>query len=216
MGKATKLSAEYAIRSLGAAVEDLKAGHIDALVTAPINKEAMKLANFPFPGHTEYLTKEFASEQSLMLMVSDSIKVGVVTNHLPLKDVVAAITKELVLKKIQILHDTLAIDFGINRPKIAVLGLNPHAGDGGVLGQEEDKIIRPAIIQCKKNGMMIMGPFPADGFFGSVQFKKFDAILAMYHDQGLIPFKTLSFGSGVNYTAGLSRRPYFTGSRNGL
>mgnify|MGYP001416572723 CR=1 FL=1 len=204
LGKATEDGGRYAFRSLEAAVADLKAGLIDALVTAPISKDAMHMANFPFPGHTEYITHQFGQEQSLMMMVSDSLRVGLVTNHLPVGNVAAAISKELVLRKIKIFRDSLRNDFGIERPTIAVLGLNPHAGDGGVLGNEEEKIIRPAIVEVKKEGSMVMGPFPADGFFGSGQYNKYDGILAMYHDQGLIPFKLLSFGAGVNFTAGLA------------
>jgi 4-hydroxythreonine-4-phosphate dehydrogenase len=203
LGKASEASGQYAIQSLDQAVQDLKNGVVDALVTAPINKQAMKLAKFPFPGHTEYFTQVFQSGDSLMLMVNDDFRIGLVTNHLPLGEVAAEITKERVATKIRILNESLKVDFGIERPTIGVLGLNPHAGDGGVIGSEEEQVIRPAVIEAKKNGIMAMGPFPADGFFGSAQFKKFDGILAMYHDQALIPFKTLSFGNGVNFTAGL-------------
>lgn len=203
LGQANELGGDYAMRSLNAVVSDLQAGFLDGLVTAPINKNAMQMAGFKYPGHTEFLTESFNAPQSLMLMVSDSLRIGLVTNHLPLLEVPKTITRELILEKIRIMHETLSIDFGIEKPTIAVLGLNPHAGDGGVIGTEEEKIIRPAIIQAKKKGMFAMGPFPADGFFGSNQFNKFDGVLAMYHDQGLIPFKALSFGSGVNYTAGL-------------
>ncbi len=203
LGKPTDMGGQYAVQSLEYAVKELKFGLVDALVTAPINKNAMKMANFPFPGHTEYLTREMGAKESLMLMVSNALKVGLVTNHLPISIVADEITKELVARKIRILNDTLIRDFGLERPVIGVLGLNPHAGDDGVIGDEEERIIRPAIIEAKKSGTLVMGPYPADGMFGSGQFKKFDAILAMYHDQGLIPFKALSFGSGVNYTAGL-------------
>jgi 4-hydroxythreonine-4-phosphate dehydrogenase len=203
LGKVSEAGGKYAYLSLEQATNDLIEQKIDALVTAPINKEAMKLAQFPYPGHTEYLTHKLGAKESLMLMVSDSLRIGLVTNHLPLSEVAAVITKELVLRKIQILNESLRIDFGIERPTIAVLSLNPHAGDGGVIGDEEDRIIRPAVVESKKGGLLAMGPFAADGFFGSGQYKKFDGILAMYHDQGLVPFKTLSFGSGVNYTAGL-------------
>ncbi|GJM33518.1 MAG: 4-hydroxythreonine-4-phosphate dehydrogenase [Saprospiraceae bacterium] len=203
LGKPSDLSGKYAITSLEAATTDLKAGLIDALVTAPINKHAMQLANFPFPGHTEYLTKELGAEESLMFMVSDNLRVGVVTNHLPLSQVAEKISKAAILRKLQIMNESLKMDFGLERPSIAVLGLNPHAGDGGLLGDEEEKFIRPAVLESKKKGMLVMGPFPADGFFGSNQYQKYDGILAMYHDQGLIPFKALSFGKGVNFTAGL-------------
>lgn len=204
LGKATDQGGKYAIESLEWAVRDLKDGMIDALVTAPINKEAMQMANFPYPGHTEYLTHELGGNQSVMMLVNDSLRVALVTNHLPLRDIAAKITKDLILQKINILYESLRMDFGIDRPTIAVLGLNPHAGDGGLLGKEEEQIIRPAVVESKKSGKLVMGPFPADGFFGSGQHRKYDAVLAMYHDQGLVAFKTLSFGQGVNYTAGLS------------
>ncbi len=203
LGKMNDVSGKYALMSLEGAMNDLKKGIIDAIVTAPINKSAMQKANFPYKGHTEYLTDQFKVEESLMFLISESMKVGVVTNHLPLKDVTKAITKDKIVKKLQIMNEALKVDFGKERPTIAVLGLNPHAGDDGLLGEEEEKIIRPAVIESKKKGILAMGPFAADGFFGSGQFSKFDGILAMYHDQGLIPFKALSFGKGVNYTAGL-------------
>ncbi len=204
LGKPTETGGAYALKALEAAVKDLKYGLIDALVTAPINKHAMRMADFPFAGHTEYLAQELGEgKESLMLMVSSSLKVGLVTNHLPVREVAAAITEERVWQKIKILHETLRVDFGLERPVIAVLGLNPHAGDEGVIGYEEIDCIRPAILAAKEAGMLVMGPFPADGLFGSGQYKKFDAVLAMYHDQGLVPFKALSFGSGVNFTAGL-------------
>lgn len=204
LGNPSEESGQFAIRSLEAATKDLKEGKIDALVTAPISKEAIKMANFPFPGHTEYLTKELGSgSESLMLMVNDGLRVGLVTNHLPLSGVVKTINKKLIIDKIQVLNNTLKVDFGIEKPTIAVLGLNPHAGDGGVLGTEEEKMIRPAIVELKKKGVLVMGPFAADGFFGSGKHLKYDGIMAMYHDQGLVPFKALSFGNGVNFTAGL-------------
>lgn len=204
LGKPSDLGGQCAFKALERAVKDLKDGAIDALVTAPINKKAMQMANFPFIGHTEYLTDAFKAKESLMLMVSDALRIGVVTNHLPLREVAAAVTVEKVLRKIQIMSETLRVDFGIEKPTIAVLGLNPHAGDEGAIGDEDDKIVRTAIEQAKQKGILAFGPYPADGFFGSGQFNKFDGILAMYHDQGLIPFKTLSFGAGVNYTAGLA------------
>jgi 4-hydroxythreonine-4-phosphate dehydrogenase len=155
-------------------------------------------------GHTEYIASEFKAKESLMLMVSDSLRVGLVTNHLPLREVAAAVTKEKVLRKILIMAETLRIDFNLQKPTIAVLGLNPHAGDEGAIGEEDDKIVRAAIEEAKTKGVMAFGPYPADGFFGSGQYHKFEGILAMYHDQGLVPFKALSFGAGVNYTAGLA------------
>ncbi len=204
LGKATEQGGKFAFQSLEWAVKDLQAGLIDALVTAPINKEAMQMANFPFPGHTEYLTQALGARESVMMLVHDELRVALATNHLPLRAVPAKITKELLLQKINLLHESLCMDFGIDKPTIAVLGLNPHAGDGGLLGMEEEQLIRPAVVEAKKSGKLVMGPFPADGFFGSGQYRKYDAILAMYHDQGLAPFKALSFGNGVNYTAGLS------------
>lgn len=204
LGKPTDVGGKCAYVALQRAVQDLKNGAIDALVTAPINKKAMQMANFPFVGHTEFLAAELKAKDSLMLMVSDNLRVGLVTNHLAIRDVAAAITKERVLRKILIMAETLKIDFNVGRPTIAVLGLNPHAGDEGAIGKEDDAIIRPAIEEAKARGVLVFGPFPADGFFGSGQFSKFDGILAMYHDQGLVPFKTLSFGAGVNYTAGLA------------
>lgn len=203
LGKPDKVGGECAQKALERAVKDLKSGDIDALVTAPINKKAMQMAGFPFVGHTEYITNAFKLKDSLMLMVSDSLRVGLVTNHLPLREVAAAVTKERVLRKILIMAETLRIDFNIERPTIAVLGLNPHASDEGAIGDEDDKIVRVAIEEAKNKGVMAFGPYPADGFFGSGQYHKFDGILAMYHDQGLVPFKALSFGAGVNYTAGL-------------
>ncbi len=203
LGKLSESSGKYAKISLEQAIIDLKNGYFDALVTAPINKKAMNLAGFKFLGHTEYLTSEFGAKESLMLMVNNNLRIGLVTNHLAIKDVSAALTKEILRTKLQLLNDSLKIDFGIERPTIAVLGLNPHASDDSIIGDEEENIIRPTIIEAKKKGILAMGPYPADGFFGSMQYSKFDGILAMYHDQGLIPFKSLSFGSGVNFTAGL-------------
>jgi 4-hydroxythreonine-4-phosphate dehydrogenase len=204
LGKVSIEGGQYAFKALEVAVGELKAGFIDALITAPISKEAMKMAGFPFPGHTEYITQEMGGSDSLMLMVSDALRVGLVTSHIPLKKVAESISKETLMKKIQLFNETLRIDFDKDRPTIAVLGLNPHAGENGMLGEEEENIIRPAIIECKKKGLVVNGPFPADGFFGSGLYNRYDGILAMYHDQGLIPFKALSFGAGTNYTAGLS------------
>jgi 4-hydroxythreonine-4-phosphate dehydrogenase len=204
LGQPTELSGQYAGRSLEAAVKALQAGAIDALVTSPINKKAMQMAQFPFPGHTEYLARELDRGEHLMFMVNEDLRIGLATNHLPLRDVADAIDKNLVKRKIQVMEESLRMDFGIERPTIAVLGLNPHASDGGVLGNEEEEFIRPAIVELKKKGMLVMGPFPADGFFGIGQHLKFDGVLAMYHDQGLAPFKALSFGNGVNFTAGLT------------
>lgn len=203
LGKCTAEGGKYATFSLEQATEDLLAGHLDALVTAPINKKAMQLSGFEYPGHTEYLTSKSQAKENLMLMVNEDLRVGLVTNHLPISQVVSTITTELVLKKIELMNNSLKMDFGIDKPAIAVLGLNPHAGDGGVLGSEEIDIILPAIELAKRKGILAIGPYAADGLFGSGNFANFDGILAMYHDQGLVPFKALSFGSGVNFTAGL-------------
>lgn len=202
LSKATEEGGKYALLALEKAAQDLKDGAIDGLVTAPINKQAMKLAGFEDVGHTEFLTRTIGGK-SLMMMVSDELKVALVTNHLPLSQVSEAITQDLVEQKLEIFYKSLQVDFGIEKPLIGVLGLNPHAGDDGAIGTEDIDVIRPVIINAKKSGKLIMGPYPADGFFGSSQFQKVDGVLAMYHDQGLIPFKALSFGNGVNYTAGL-------------
>lgn len=203
IGQLDVAGGEYAFKSLDAALVDLKEGTIDGLVTAPINKKAMQLSGFEFPGHTEYLTEESGREESLMLMVNDNLRVGLITNHIAVNAVSETLTKELIRTKINILEHTLQKDFSIVKPKIAVLALNPHASDAGVIGTEEETTILPAILEAKDAGQLVFGPFAADGFFGSDQFSKFDGILAMYHDQGLVPFKAMSFGHGVNYTAGL-------------
>jgi len=203
LGKSTQMAGEASLNSLEKVIDDIKAGEIDILVTAPINKKNVQLKGFDFPGHTEYLKSKFETSNVLMLMVSEKLKVGVVTGHIPLKDVATAITKEAIIKKLRILNKSLIEDFAISNPKIAVLGLNPHAGDNGLIGIEEQEIIAPAIEQARNENIMALGPYPADGLFGSNDFSKFDAILAMYHDQGLAPFKALVFSEGVNYTAGL-------------
>jgi 4-hydroxythreonine-4-phosphate dehydrogenase len=203
LGQINADGGKYAMLSLEKAMADLKAGKIDAVVTAPVHKKAMEMAGFGYVGHTEFLQQQFPDNQALMLLVSDEMRVGLVTGHIPLKEVSQKITKELVIKKIQSLNQSLQVDFGIEKPSIAVLGLNPHAGDEGLMGKEDESIIRPAIVELKKSGILVMGPFPADGFFGSGKYKKFDGVLAMYHDQGLTPFKALCFESGVNFTAGL-------------
>ena len=204
IGQANQDGGKYALLSLEKSVEDLQNNSIDALVTAPINKNAMQMAGFEHVGHTEYLTKAFNVKESLMLMVNDGLRIGLVTNHIPIQRVALKANQRLILKKIQIMDETLRRDFGIDRPKIAVLGLNPHASDQGLIGDEEMKSIMPAIQEAKdKFNIMAIGPYSADGFFGSGQYRHFDGILAMFHDQGLVPFKLLSFGEGVNYTAGL-------------
>jgi 4-hydroxythreonine-4-phosphate dehydrogenase len=203
LGKPTKQSGELALKSLQAATADLKAGNIDALITAPIDKNNIQSEEFKFPGHTEYLASEFETDEYAMLMVSENLKVTFITGHLPLAEVGKKLSFESIIKKIRFLDNNLPKDFGIRKPKIAVLGLNPHNGDGGVLGTEEQEFIAPAIKKAKEDGILVFGPYAADGFFGSGAFRNFDVVLAMYHDQGLIPFKTLNFEQGVNYTAGL-------------
>lgn len=203
LGKSSEMAGEASYLALEKAVEDLKNGEIDALITGPINKDNIQSEKFNFPGHTEYLAEKFNSRDFVMLMVSESMKVGVVVGHVPLSEVASKITKGAILNKLRIINQSLEQDFFIKRPRIAVLGLNPHAGDNGLLGKEEIDIIIPAIQRAKDEGIIAVGPYPADGFFGSGDFVKFDAILAMYHDQGLIPFKMASFDRGVNYTAGL-------------
>lgn len=203
LGKSTPIAGEASFMALDRATSDLQEGQIDVLVTAPINKDNIQSEKFNFPGHTEFLAQKFNSNDYLMLMVSETMKVGLVTTHLPLSEVANYITKETILSKLRIIAHSLQQDFAVTRPRIAVFGLNPHAGDNGLLGVEENEIIIPAIEQAKKEGIMALGPYPADGFFGSEDYRKFDAILAMYHDQGLIPFKLSSFERGVNYTAGL-------------
>lgn len=203
-GKEETKIGEYALKSLQSATKALKSEKIDILVTAPINKHNIQSEAFAFPGHTDYLAKELGGE-SLMFMVTDTLKVGLLTDHVPVKDVSSHITEELIIKKINTVHDTLKKDFRIIKPKIAVLGINPHTGDNGVIGNEDDNIMRPTLRKLKEEGKLVYGPYAADSFFGSNNYKNFDAIIASYHDQGLIPFKTLSFGQGVNFTAGLAR-----------
>jgi 4-hydroxythreonine-4-phosphate dehydrogenase len=204
IGKPTPESGAYALKSLQAAVADLKAGKIDILVTAPIDKQNIQSAEFNFPGHTEYLAKEFGAEEYSMVMLSGHMNVTFMTGHVPLTEVGRSLTFENIIKKIRFLDRHFPIDFAIRRPRIAVLGLNPHNGDGGVIGKEEQEIIIPAIRKAKEDGLLVFGPYAADGFFGSGAYRQFDVILAMYHDQGLIPFKSMNFDEGVNFTAGLS------------
>ncbi len=203
LGQSTEEGGKYAFKSLQAATKDLASNKLDAIVTAPINKHNINSKEFDFPGHTEYLTKLSNESDSVMFMISEKLRIGVVSGHEPLASVSKTITKEKILRKLRIMQQSLIKDFAIRAPKIAVLGLNPHAGEKGLLGSEEIEIISPAVEQARNEGILAFGPYPADGFFGSDSFTKFDAVLAMYHDQGLTPFKTLSFGTGVNYTAGL-------------
>jgi 4-hydroxythreonine-4-phosphate dehydrogenase len=194
----------YAVKSLVAAAQALKDGFIKGLVTPPIHKKNIQGPEFDFTGHTPFLKEFFGGSDVLMLMTAQNFRVGLVTEHVPVKDIAQKITRENVLGKLKILHSSLQKDFGIDKPKIAVLGLNPHAGDDGLVGQEEEESIRPAIKEAKQHNMLVMGPFSADAFFARGQHEKFDAVLAMYHDQGLIPFKSLAKDDGINFTAGLS------------
>jgi len=204
LGKSTTMAGESALISLEHAVNDLKDGKIDAIVTSPINRETTKSGDMNFNGHTSFLMDKFDAAEGLILLTSESMKVGVLSGHIPITEVKEHVTIDNIIKKLRILNDTLVKDFAVQKPKIAVLGLNPHAGDSGAIGKEEEEIIIPAIQKAKdKENILAIGPFSADSFFGSDSFAKFDAILAMYHDQGIAPFKALNFGAGVNYTAGL-------------
>jgi 4-hydroxythreonine-4-phosphate dehydrogenase len=203
-GKVTPEAGKAALACLQKAVADLKEGKLDAVVTAPINKANIQSEAFQFPGHTEYFTQSFDAADSLMFLVSEQVKVGVVTGHVPLGEVRTQVTAERIKQKLSLMIASLRRDFGVKKPRIAVLGLNPHAGEGGLLGDEENQVIGPVLQEFKNKGHLIFGPFPADGFFGAMQHRKFDAVLAMYHDQGLMPFKMLAFSDGVNFTAGLS------------
>jgi len=203
-GKPSRESGKASFLALKQACEDLRDGMIDAIVTAPIDKHSIHSEEFPFTGHTAYITRFFGAEQSLMFMVSDELRVGLVTEHVAVKDVAAAITKEAIEAKLRIMEQSLRKDFGIQKPRIAVLGLNPHAGDGGLIGTEDDQIIRPVVNDNRNKGKLVYGPYPADGFFGTAQYRKFDGVLAMYHDQGLVAFKAIAFENGVNFTAGLN------------
>lgn len=202
-GQLTEAGGKYAITSLTVAAEALKAGKLDGLVTAPIHKKNIQSESFNFPGHTPYFKQLFEVKDVVMFMVSENMRVALLSEHVPLKDVAPFVTKENILSKLLLMHESLKKDFGINKPRIAVLGLNPHAGDEGLLGTEEEQIIRPALKEARQRSVMSFGPYPSDAFFARGQYEKFDAVLAMYHDQGLIPFKSLSIGHGVNYTAGL-------------
>lgn len=202
MGKITQQAGKIAMKALDRVTTDMMANKIDVLVTAPICKEAIQSAGFQFPGHTEYLA-HFSGEEALMFMITENLKVAVVTGHIPLKEVPVVVTTDKVYQKIKTVNGSLIRDFGVRRSKIAVLGLNPHAGENGKIGQEEKEIILPAIEKARAEGILAFGPYPADSFFGSIDYKAFDAVLAMYHDQGLTGFKTIAFNEGVNYTAGL-------------
>jgi 4-hydroxythreonine-4-phosphate dehydrogenase len=203
LGKSTESAGIASYGALKAATDALEMGKIDALVTGPVNKQNIQQAEFNYNGHTEYLQARFMADEVLMLMVSDMMKVGIVAGHVPIAQLTSFITGDLILEKLNILSQSLLMDFGIRNPRIAVLGLNPHAGDDGLLGNEEQEVIIPALEQAKHSKISVFGPFSSDGFFGAARYTKFDAILAMYHDQGLAPFKAISMETGVNYTAGL-------------
>jgi 4-hydroxythreonine-4-phosphate dehydrogenase len=203
-GTSDEALGKYAIKSFVSATKALKEGKVDVLVTAPINKYNIQSDDFKFPGHTDYLNQELAGD-ALMFMVQDNFRVGLLTDHIPVNEVASHLSEQLITKKIETINQSLTQDFSINKPKIAVLGLNPHAGDGGVIGKEDDTLLKPIIKKLFEKGTLVFGPYPADGFFGNGQYEKFDAVIAANHDQGLIPFKTLSFGNGVNYTAGLDK-----------
>ena len=201
-GKPTPEAGRAAVEALCAAMRDLKAGHLDALVTAPFDKETVQADDFRYTGHTEYLAAELEGE-AMMILCSDVLRVGLVTKHIPVSEIARNITKERIVRDLDTLRRALIEDFGIVEPRIAVMALNPHAGDGGLLGREEQEIIRPAIVEAFSKGVLAFGPFAADGLFAGGGYAKYDGILAMYHDQGLAPFKSLS-PDGVNFTAGLS------------
>lgn len=203
LGNPTKESGAFALKSLDAATSALKDNKVDLLVTAPISKDNIQSEEFKFAGHTEFLEVNLQGD-SLMILMTDSLRMGLITGHVPVSKVTETITKELIVSKVNTMHATLVRDFGISKPKIAVLGLNPHCGDNGVIGNEDEELVRPTIKEIQESGKLVYGPYAADGFFGSGNYKEFDGVLAMYHDQGLVAFKTLAFGNGVNFTAGLS------------
>ena len=203
LGTATETSGAFALKSLEAATAALKGKKIDVLVTAPISKDNIQSEEFKFAGHTEYLESNLEGE-SLMILMTDELRMGLITGHVPVSKISETISADLIEKKVGIMYKTLVQDFGISKPKIAVLGLNPHCGDNGVIGNEDEDLVRPTLLKIKESGKLVFGPYAADGFFGSESYKKFDGVLAMYHDQGLVAFKTLAFGKGVNFTAGLS------------
>ena len=203
-GESTKEGGEHALKSLVAATKALKVGKVDVLVTAPIDKHNIQSDTFKFPGHTDYLAKELGGK-SLMFMITDELKVGLLTDHVPVSEVAQLITPERIEEKVALMMQSLREDFGIAKPKIGVLGVNPHTGDQGIIGKEDDEVLRPTLKKLYDKGHIVLGPYAADSFFGAQTHTQFDAVLAIYHDQGLIPFKTLSFGQGVNYTAGLTK-----------
>lgn len=202
-GEESAVAGQYALKSLQNAVDELKSGTIDAIVTAPINKNSIHSEAFPYTGHTPFLRDSFDAKDVVMLMCAENMRVAVVTEHVPVQDIAKELSVKKIVSKLKIINQSLKDDFGIAKPKIAVLGLNPHAGDHGLIGNEEETLIAPAIKEAKQHNILAFGPYPADGFFAHGQYAQFDAVLAMYHDQGLIPFKSLAIGEGVNYTAGL-------------
>lgn len=203
IGKQSNKAGELAFLALEKALEDLNKNNIDVLVTAPINKKNIQSEKFNFFGHTDYLASKYNTSDHLMIMVSDNLRIGIMTGHIPIKEIASTITEDMVLNKIRVMNKSLQMDFGIRKPKIAVLGLNPHAGDNGLIGTEEIEIISPAIQQATSEKILAFGPYPADGFFGSANYTSYDGILAMYHDQGMLPFKSFAFDYGINFTAGL-------------
>lgn len=205
VGQVTEEAGNCAYLALREAVNYLKEDKIDAIVTAPINKKNIQREGFKFVGHTDFISEELGVDENLMLMINEDLRIGVVTAHIPIDEVSKSLSQEIVEIKLNIMIKALKNDFGIDKPRVALLGLNPHAGEDGLLGREESEIIEPVISKFKNKGHLVFGPFPSDGFFGTLQYQKYDGILAMYHDQGLIPFKMLGFESGVNYTAGIPK-----------
>lgn len=204
-GEEDKFLGKFTLQSLEAATQALKKGDIDTLVTAPINKNVIQSDKFNFPGHTDYLAKHLGGGESLMFMVSQNLKIGLLTDHVAVKEVSEVITPSLIEKKVNMISNSLKADFKVRKPKIAILGINPHSGDNGVIGKEDEEVLKPTIKKLQDKGNLVYGPYAADSFFGTKNYQNFDAVVAAYHDQGLIPFKTLSFGNGVNFTAGLEK-----------
>jgi 4-hydroxythreonine-4-phosphate dehydrogenase len=202
-GELTEVGGKYAVRSLLVAAQCLKDGQIDGIVTAPIHKKNTQTPDFNYTGHTPFFKEKFEAKDVVMLLYNENFRVGLITEHVPVSEIAGHITKELIIQKTTILKDALVKDFGIQQPRIAILGLNPHAGDEGLIGTEEQTIIKPAVEHLQNTGTLAFGPYSADGFFAHHQYRHFDAVIAMYHDQGLIPFKSLTNGEGVNYTCGL-------------
>lgn len=203
IGKASEFGGKAAFMAIKRAVEDAQHKELDALVTLPVDKASFQQHDKEFKGHTELLAKAFGVEENLMMMISEEMRIGLVTNHLPVRDVSRNLTSTRIVHKVKIMNECLKKDFSIQRPQIAILGLNPHAGDHGLIGKEDQEIISPAVAELREAGILATGPYPADGFFGSLNYRKFDGVMAMYHDQGLVPFKLISGYHGVNYTAGM-------------